>query len=167
MAAPDPTQYDTFADEYEAHAAAAPWNALYDRPATLALLGDVAGRQVLDAACGPGLYLEELVARGAEAQGCDASVRMVDLARQRTGGTVELREHRLEEPFDWVDDASLDPILCALAYLTALASGAPRWRPRRTARGTTQRTVPRSRPRRRHRPRAPTRPAPHRCPRRR
>jgi SAM-dependent methyltransferase len=61
---PDPAQYDVFADEYEDHAATAPYNALYDRPATLRLLGDVGGQRVLDAACGPGFYLEELRARG-------------------------------------------------------------------------------------------------------
>jgi hypothetical protein len=38
---PDPVQYDSFAVEYEEHAAAAPYNALYDRPATLRLVGEV------------------------------------------------------------------------------------------------------------------------------
>ncbi len=35
MHAPEPTQYDSFAAEYEQHAATAPYNALYDRPAML------------------------------------------------------------------------------------------------------------------------------------
>ena len=39
MTEPDPAQYEAFAAEYEAHAEEAPYNALYDRPATLALLG--------------------------------------------------------------------------------------------------------------------------------
>ena len=115
MAAPDPRQYDAFAEEYEDHAATAPYNALYDRPATLGLLGDVQGQTVLDAACGPGFYLEELRARGAEVVGCDASPRMVDLARNRTGGAVELHVHTVDEPFDWVADESVDVVLCALA----------------------------------------------------
>jgi SAM-dependent methyltransferase len=114
--APDPAQYDVFAHEYEEHAAVAPYNALYDRPATLALLGDVAGRRVLDAACGPGFYLAELLGRGAAVQGCDASPRMVDLARARVGDGVEVRVHVLDEPFDWMPDASVDIVLCALAY---------------------------------------------------
>jgi 2-polyprenyl-3-methyl-5-hydroxy-6-metoxy-1,4-benzoquinol methylase len=33
---------------------------------------------VLDAGCGPGIYAEELVARGAEVVGFDASERMVE-----------------------------------------------------------------------------------------
>lgn len=38
---PEPTQYEFSADEYEEHAAAALYNALNDRPATLSLVGDV------------------------------------------------------------------------------------------------------------------------------
>jgi hypothetical protein len=45
-------QYDVFADEFLEHAADGFYNAHYDPPACLALLGDVAGRRVLDAACG-------------------------------------------------------------------------------------------------------------------
>ncbi|HEY5988906.1 MAG TPA: hypothetical protein VIV12_21375 [Streptosporangiaceae bacterium] len=52
-------QYDVFADEFLDHAREGFFNAHYDRPACLALLGDVAGKRVLDAACGPGLCREE------------------------------------------------------------------------------------------------------------
>ena len=116
MGTPEPDQYEGFADEFEAHAATAPYNALYDRPAMLRLLGDVAGRRVLDAACGPGFYLAELLARGAEVEGCDASARMVELARARVGPDVGLRVHSLDDPLDWLPDATVDVVLCALAY---------------------------------------------------
>jgi ubiquinone/menaquinone biosynthesis C-methylase UbiE len=114
--APDPAQYDDFAAEYEAHAEVAPYNALYDRPATLGLLGEVAGLRVLDAACGPGIYAGELLERGAEVLGCDASASMVDLARARVGDRADLRVHSLDERLDWVEDESVDVVLCALAY---------------------------------------------------
>lgn len=45
------------------------------RPACLALLGDVTGKRVLDAACGPGLYAAELIGRGARVVGFDHSPR--------------------------------------------------------------------------------------------
>jgi 2-polyprenyl-3-methyl-5-hydroxy-6-metoxy-1,4-benzoquinol methylase len=61
-------QYDVFADEFPDHAEAGFANAHYDRPACLDLLGDVGGKHVFDAACGPGLYAEELVRRGAKAR---------------------------------------------------------------------------------------------------
>src|SRR4051812_28750775 len=116
MTDPDPTQYDVFADEYEEHAEVAPYNALYDRPATLRLLGPVAHQRVLDAACGPGFYLEQLRAAGADVIGCDASPRMIELARRRVGEEVELRVHSLDDPFPWMVDGSVDVVLCALAY---------------------------------------------------
>ena len=52
MAEPVPSQYDAFAGGYAAFAETAPYNALYDRPATLDLIGEVDGLRVLDAACG-------------------------------------------------------------------------------------------------------------------
>jgi SAM-dependent methyltransferase len=117
---PDPAQYEAFADGFEAHAEVGPYNVLYDRPATLALLGDVAGKRVLDAACGPGFYAEELVDRGAEVVGFDASARLVELARQRTAGRADLRVHSMEEPLAWLADDSVDLVVSALAhhYLT-------------------------------------------------
>ena len=116
MAAPDPTQYDSFAAEYEDHAATAPFNALYDRPATLNLIGDVAAKRVLDAGCGPGIYAAELTDRGAQIVGCDASPRMIELARARLGDNADLRIHSLDEPFEWLDDQTIDVAVTALVY---------------------------------------------------
>lgn len=116
MAAPDPAQYDTFAAEYEQHAANAPYNALYDRPATLELISDVDGLAVLDAACGPGHYLQALLDRGANVVGCDASPAMIDLAHKRVGDRAHLHVHSLDDPFTWADNATFDIVVCALAY---------------------------------------------------
>ncbi|HUU54408.1 MAG TPA: methyltransferase domain-containing protein [Armatimonadota bacterium] len=52
------------------------------RPALLDLLGVVAGEDVLDAGCGPGLLSVELVQRGAQVTAIDGSERMVALAQQ-------------------------------------------------------------------------------------
>jgi SAM-dependent methyltransferase len=107
-------QYDAFADEFLDHARDNLHNAHYDRPACLALLGDVAGRTVLDAACGPGLYAEELAARGADVIGFDQSPRMAELSRQRVPSGC-FRAHDLAEPLDWLPDESVDLVLFALA----------------------------------------------------
>src|ERR1700728_2916200 len=82
--------YDQMGVSFQQHAADSPYNAHYDRPAVLAALGLVRGRQVLDAACGPGLYLRELLERGAEVTAFDASPVMVSLARQRTAGRARI-----------------------------------------------------------------------------
>ena len=41
--------YDRFAESYSAANEVSLYNAYYERPATLALAGDVAGRRILDA----------------------------------------------------------------------------------------------------------------------
>ena len=107
-------QYDEFADEFAEHARDGFYNAHYDRPANLGLLGDVAGCRVLDAACGPGWYAEELANRGAEVVGFDQSQRMVELSRQRVPAG-EFRVHDLADPLDWLPSASVDLVLFALA----------------------------------------------------
>jgi SAM-dependent methyltransferase len=76
--------YDRMGLSFQQHAIDSAYNAHYDRPAVLAALGPVTGRRVLDAACGPGLYLRELLERGAEVTAFDASSVMVGLARQQT-----------------------------------------------------------------------------------
>jgi SAM-dependent methyltransferase len=108
-------QYEMFADAFAEHAADGLYNAHYDRPACLTLLGDVAGARVLDAACGPGLYAHELAARGATVVGFDQSPRMVDLSAVRVpSGTF--RVHDLNDPLDWIESATIDLALLALAY---------------------------------------------------
>lgn len=107
-------QYDGFADEFLDHARDSLYNAHYDRPTCLRLLGEVAGRTVLDVACGPGLYAEELVARGARVIGLDQSPRMVHLCRERVPSGV-FHVHDLAERLHWLPDDSVDLVLFALA----------------------------------------------------
>jgi SAM-dependent methyltransferase len=106
--------YDRMGPSFRQHAADSAYNAHYDRPAVLAALGPVTGRRVLDAACGPGLYLRELLERGAEVTGFDASPVMVTLARQQTAGRVRIDQAVLGKPLPYPDDA-FDLIVCALA----------------------------------------------------
>lgn len=103
-----------FAADFAEHAEHSAFNALYDRPAVLGLLGDVAGQRVLDVGCGPGLYAEELVSRGASVVGLDQSPEMVHLARRRLGAAAEFRVQDLAEPLRWADDESFDLAVMAL-----------------------------------------------------
>lgn len=106
--------YDGYAQAFADEAAVSAYNADYDRPAVLGLLGDVAGLTVLDAGCGPGLYAAELLRGGAHVIGCDASTDMITLARQRLGPAPVLRQHDLNQPLHWLPDASIDLALLAL-----------------------------------------------------
>ena len=106
--------YDEMGRAYADHAADGAYNAHYDRPCVLELCGDVAGLQVLDAGCGPGLYSVELLGRGATVVGFDASEAMVALARERLGDAAEVVEARLGERLPFAD-AAFDLAVCALA----------------------------------------------------
>jgi len=111
-----PGIYDECAERFEQHAEEAFWNAHYDRPAVLSLLGDVGGKRVLDAGCGPGIYAEELLARGAEVVAVDASAEMVERARRRLGARLDVRRHDLNEPLSFLPDESVDIVVSALVW---------------------------------------------------
>jgi SAM-dependent methyltransferase len=107
------TPYDEMAPVYEAHASDSPYNAHYDRPAVLALVGEVEGRRVLDAGSGPGLYAEELLARGADVVAVDGSERMVELAQRRLGSRAVVVHADLSEPLPFADN-EFDVVVCPL-----------------------------------------------------
>ncbi|WP_218002219.1 class I SAM-dependent methyltransferase [Janibacter corallicola] len=108
------SSYEAFADSFAAHAEDSAHNAHYDRPAVLELVGDVAGRRVLDIGCGSGLYTEELVRRGADVVAFDASARLVHHARRRVAGVADVRVHDLRDPFEWLADESFDDAVMPL-----------------------------------------------------
>jgi len=106
--------FEQFAQRYADATPTKPHNAYYERPATLSLLPDVAGRRVLDAGCGPGHFAVELLRRGAEVVAADVTPEMVALARDLVGDRATVLEADLEQPFAFAEDASFDGVLCAL-----------------------------------------------------
>jgi len=106
--------YDAMAEAYAALVDTKPHNAYYERPATLSLLPAVTGKRVLDAGCGPGVYAEWLVDRGAEVVAFDANPKMVELARERLGDKAQVLQANLEQPLDFLVDNSLDIVLSPL-----------------------------------------------------
>jgi len=105
--------YDEMGTAFLAHAERNAYNALYDRPAVLAVAGEVSGLDVLDAGCGPGLYAEELARRGASVTAIDASEEQLRIARERLPATTDVRRAVLGEQLPF-DDAAFDLIVCAL-----------------------------------------------------
>lgn len=107
--------YEALAERYHRLGPTKPHNAYYDRPATLALLPDVSRKRVLDAGCGPGLYSEALLARGATVVAFDVSPEMLRYFRERNGDQAELHQHDMAQPLDFVADGSIDVVLAALS----------------------------------------------------
>jgi SAM-dependent methyltransferase len=120
--------YDEIAEAYASGVDNAPYNAFYERPATLALVPDVAGAYILDAGCGSGFYTEELIKRGARVSAIDGSPGMVKHAELRLAeigaldnvsappapGRATVRTADLAQPLDFLEDSSVDGILSAL-----------------------------------------------------
>jgi SAM-dependent methyltransferase len=112
--------YDSIAADYAAMVDQAPYNALYERPAMLAMLPDIAGLHILDAGCGSGWYAEQLVERDAIVEAIDASAAMVDHARSRIEknvsdkmSNVAFRVADLADPLPFEND-SFDGIVSPL-----------------------------------------------------
>jgi ubiquinone/menaquinone biosynthesis C-methylase UbiE len=77
------TDYDPIAEKYK-RAKLQPWRAHVESFTLLELVGDLAGRSVVDLACGEGYYTRRLRQRGAaRALGVDLSEQMVKLARRQ------------------------------------------------------------------------------------
>jgi SAM-dependent methyltransferase len=110
---PRVNDYDSFAQGYSAENEANLINAYYERPAMLALAGDVAGRRILDAGCGSGPLFAALRDRGAIVTGFDSSAGMLELARRRLGDDADLRVANLGSPLPF-PDAAFDDVTASL-----------------------------------------------------
>lgn len=107
--------YQELAEKYNELIEHKPHNAYYDRPNTLELMSSVQGKNILDAACGPGKYAEILLAQGARVTGFDISPNMVDLAQRRNTEGGHFFVHDLSQPLEMFEEAHFDIVLCALA----------------------------------------------------
>ena len=105
--------YDSFAEAYAAANESNFANAHYERPAVLALAGDVNGHDILDAGCGAGPLTAALRDRGATVTGLDLSAEMIALARRRLGEDADLRVGDLSDPLPFAD-ASFDEVTASL-----------------------------------------------------
>ena len=106
--------YETLAEAFADVVDTKPHNAYYERPATLSLLPDVKGKRVFDAGCGPGVYSEWLVERGAHVVAVDASPKMVELARKRLGNKAVIWKADLAEPLWFLESLTFDLVLSPL-----------------------------------------------------
>jgi SAM-dependent methyltransferase len=106
--------YESFAKHFAAETGDNSYNARYDRPSMLALIGSVEDLDVLDAGCGPGFYTEALLDAGARVTAIDVSPSMVRLTRERVGDRADIRVADLERPLEWLADDSQDLVVLAL-----------------------------------------------------
>ena len=110
---PGLNDYDSFAEGYAASNETSFVNAFYERPAMLALAGDVADRRILDAGCGSGPLFAALRDRGAIVTGIDKSAAMLEVARRRLGDDADLQVAELDSPLPF-PDGTFDDVTASL-----------------------------------------------------
>lgn len=98
-------QYDAMAQDYAVDSGGNAFNAHYERPATISLLGEVRGRRVLELGCGAGPLTAWLVEHGARVTACDVSPAMVELARGRVGKGADVLVADIADPMPFPDRA--------------------------------------------------------------
>ncbi|MEJ7602644.1 MAG: class I SAM-dependent methyltransferase [Kofleriaceae bacterium] len=106
--------YEQIAHAYAARTRENPHNALCERPATLALLGDLDGERMLEVGCGPGHYAEELVRRGCILDSFDINPTFVAQTHARVGDRAHVFVHDVAAPWSFASSPTYDQILAAL-----------------------------------------------------
>jgi len=107
--------YTRHAREYEQAIEKNIFNAHFERPSLLAMLPDVAGCSVLDLGCGPGVYTDILLRRGATVTAVDISREMIERVTRRFGAEVRAYLQDLNMGLPKESDASYELVLCPLA----------------------------------------------------
>jgi len=107
--------YESIAPAYSNFVDTSPFNALYERPAMLKLIGDVKEFHILDAGCGNGYYIEILLLNGASSViGIDFSSKMVELSKTRVGSKAKVLQADLNHPLCFLKGELFDLIICPL-----------------------------------------------------
>lgn len=74
--------YQNMAEHYFEYVDTKPFNAYYERPATISLLPDVKDKKVLDAGCAAGWYTKWLLDKGAAVIAVDFSPNMIEMTKK-------------------------------------------------------------------------------------
>lgn len=106
--------YEEMAEHYFKYVDTKPFNAYYERPATLSLLPDVKEKKVLDAGCAAGWYTKWLLEMHASVIALDFSPNMIEMTRKRVGNKAEVIRADLNEPLSFIEDESIDIVLSSL-----------------------------------------------------
>jgi ubiquinone/menaquinone biosynthesis C-methylase UbiE len=111
--------WNQIAEDWADHADSNDYRNLFLIPHTFALLGEVAGKKVLDVGCGEGGYTRILASKGAQVTGIDGSTRLIDIAKRRAeeeNHTITY-EVRNANSLSGIEDESFDIVLAAMSLM--------------------------------------------------
>jgi ubiquinone/menaquinone biosynthesis C-methylase UbiE len=107
-------QYGAMAAAYAERNEHGSYNAYYERPATIELLGDVAGLDVLEAGCGGGVLTEWLASHGARTTAFDITPELARMTRDRVGANASVLVADLAQPLAFAPESSFDLVVASL-----------------------------------------------------
>ncbi len=106
--------YDEMAKYYAKYVDTKPFNAYYERPATISLLPDIKNKKVLDAGCAGGWYTKWILDHEADVIAIDFNKQMVEITKKRTDGKGIIKQADLNNQLDFITDNSVDIIIASL-----------------------------------------------------
>ena len=99
---------------YENYVDTKPFNAYYERPATLSLLPELKNKKALDIGCAGGWYTKYLLDNGADVTAVDVNINMVEAAKRRIQNKCPVIQGDINQGFDFIPDESMDIALASL-----------------------------------------------------
>jgi 2-polyprenyl-3-methyl-5-hydroxy-6-metoxy-1,4-benzoquinol methylase len=111
--------WDKAAGDWVVHADRNDYRQYYLMPRMLAMLGNVAGKKILDLGCGEGGYARELARRGAHVVAVDGSERLVTIAIERAlSERLNVRFlHANASALNGIDSQSFDAVIAAMSLM--------------------------------------------------
>jgi ubiquinone/menaquinone biosynthesis C-methylase UbiE len=109
--------YDDHADWYAAVVNRRGLIHLQIIPRIMELVGDVSGKQVIDIACGDGVFSRELASRGASVTGVDLSQQLLTIAKDTYQGEDLTYVHDDARILSKFTDCTFDGALCIMALM--------------------------------------------------
>jgi 2-polyprenyl-3-methyl-5-hydroxy-6-metoxy-1,4-benzoquinol methylase len=111
--------WESIADDWVKHADTNDYRNHFLLPTTLDLLGDVAGKRILDVGCGEGGYSRALALRGAQVTGIDGSARLIEVARERAQVQELTIKYLVQNAnsMSGVDTHAFDIVLAAMSLM--------------------------------------------------
>ncbi|WP_201746221.1 class I SAM-dependent DNA methyltransferase [Veronia nyctiphanis] len=107
--------YKEYASEYDVAIQGNLYNAKFERPSLLSLLTELEGKKLLDLGCGPGVYAQELISRGASVTAIDNSEDMIEITRAKIGSNHKAYVQDISIGLPNEKSGEFDVVICPLA----------------------------------------------------